>query len=146
MLNTWNPAYTLDFDRLNREFDKFFGLSSRGQCAPGSGAGNAYPSVRSHQDEQAIYVEALVPGVNPESIEISVEGDQLTISGDLSEWAGKDKAEEGKDEKPVRFSRSFTLAEEVVSENAKAACKNGILTLTLPKPEKAKPKQIPVKF
>ncbi len=146
MLATWNPAYTLDFNRLDREFDKFFGTSSRARRAEECGCESAFPKVRSREDEEALYVEAVIPGVNPESIEISVEGDELTIAGTLPECPGNECAEDGKDEKPARFSRTFTLASDVASEKAKAVCKNGILTLTLPKPAKAKPKQIPVKF
>ena len=85
------------------------------------------------------------PGVKPEDIDVSVVGDTLTIKG---ETKSEEQFEEGSYIRKERhfgsFQRTFSLPASVASDKAKAEFENGVLTLTLPKTEAAKPKSIKV--
>ncbi len=96
---------------------------------------------------EAFMVKAALPGWKPEDVEVTIENGQLTIKG---EWK---QESETKDEKAqwhrreIRhssFVRSFLLPTEVEAEKAKAQFENGVLTLTIPKSEVVKPKQIKI--
>jgi HSP20 family protein len=92
-----------------------------------------------------IVVKMSAPGVKPEDIEISVVGDTLAIQGELK---SEEQFEEGsyirKERRFGSFQRTFSLPASVASDKAKAEFENGVLTLTLPKAEEAKPKSIKV--
>jgi len=87
-----------------------------------------------------------LPGFKPEEVDISITGDTLTLKGEHRE------EKETKNENYLlqersygSFSRSITIPVEVKSEKAEASFEDGVLTLTLPKAEEVKPKQIKVK-
>ncbi len=98
-----------------------------------------------YQTENDIVVTAPVPGIKPEDIDISISGDTLTIRG---ETMAEERVEKGsfirQERRYGRFERSMTLPVEVQAEKAAATFENGVLTLTLPKAEAVKPKQIKV--
>ncbi len=90
-----------------------------------------------------LLVTAALPGVKPENVEINVTGDTLTINGRTEEEERRE--EEGYLYREIRrgtFTRSVTLPSDVNTENATARFENGLLTLTIPKAEQAKPRQI----
>ncbi len=95
--------------------------------------------------DDAIVIRADVPGLKPEDIEITLEGDTLSIRGEI-------KREEGNDRKYVllerptgKFERTLTIGTPIDHEKVEATFKDGVLTLTLPKAEAVKPRQITVK-
>jgi len=92
-----------------------------------------------------VIVKMSAPGVKPEDIDISVVGDTLTIKG---ETKSEGQFEEGsyirKERRYGAFQRTLSLPASVASDKAKAEFENGVLTLTLPKAEEAKPKSIKV--
>jgi HSP20 family protein len=92
-----------------------------------------------------VIVKLSAPGVKPEEIDISVTGDTLTVKG---ETKSEERFEEGnyirKELRYGSFQRTFSLPASVTSDKAKAEFENGVLTLTLPKAEEAKPKSIKV--
>ena len=98
------------------------------------------------ETKDAIIVKASVPGIKPDDIDVSVTGDVLTIKG---ETASDEKIEQGSYLRQVRrfgkFARSLTLPTLVTADKADAKFEHGVLTLTLPKAEQAKPKSIKVK-
>jgi HSP20 family protein len=93
-----------------------------------------------------VIVKASVPGIKPDDIDVTLTGDTLTIKG---EFKSEQKSEEGSYLRQERrygaFERSLTLPTLIVADKAKAEFENGVLTLTLPKSEAAKPKAIKVK-
>jgi len=93
-----------------------------------------------------VIVKASVPGIKPEDIDVSVTGDVLTIKG---ETASEEKIEQGsylrQERRFGKFERSLTLPTLVTADKAEAKFEHGVLTLTLPKAEQAKPKSIKVK-
>jgi HSP20 family protein len=90
-----------------------------------------------------IVVQAALPGVKPEAVEISVEGETLKISAELP--AKLENIDYAFAERPHgKFSRSLVLNVPVQADKAEAGFDNGLLTLRLPKAEAVKPKQIKV--
>ncbi len=89
------------------------------------------PAVDIYETEHELVVKADLPDVDPKDLDIRVENNVLTIRGER-------KFENGS------FARSFTLANSANSDAIKADYQNGVLTLTIPKKEEAKPKQIKV--
>src|SRR6266478_884276 len=103
------------------------------------------PAVDIYETENELVVKADLPDVNPQDLDIRVENNILTIRG---ERKFENKVNEENYLRVERaygsFSRSFSLANSVKSEAIKADYHNGVLTLSLPKREEAKPKQIKV--
>ena len=131
-------------DAMNRLFEDSF-IRPGVWPAPFEGMAATLPiDVIETKDE--VIVKASVPGLKPEDIDISVTGGVLTIKG---ETKSEEKVEEGSYIRQERrfgsFQRTLTLPANVVADKAKADFENGVLTLTLPKAEEAKPKTIKVK-
>jgi HSP20 family protein len=92
-----------------------------------------------YEDKDHTYVRAELPGVNREDINVEMTEGYLTITA-----ARKTPAAEGKGERSFSFSRSVSVPEAVQTDQVAAAYENGVLTVTLPKREEAKPKKITV--
>ncbi len=99
-----------------------------------------------YQTDNDVVVKASLPGFKPEEVDISISGDTLTIKGEHKE------EKETKDENYFRrelrygsFNRVLPLPVQIKSDKAEAQFENGVLTLTLPKAEEVKPKQIKIK-
>lgn len=147
----WDPFDGMD--ALRREIDQAFERAGtqdapmfRSAFLPGRGA-REYPLINLYDDQNTLYIEALAPGADPGSFNITVVGDTLTLSGEKRRVAGDVKPEAFHREERAagKFVRSIDLPVEVDdSNNPKAEYKNGLLLVSLPKSEKAKPKQITV--
>lgn len=99
-----------------------------------------------YQTANDIVIKATIPGVKPEEVDISITGDTLTIKGEHKEK--KEIKQEDylyREHRYGTFSRSIPIPVQVKAERAEAVFENGVLTLTLPKAEEVKPKQIKVK-
>jgi len=103
------------------------------------------PVVDIFEEPERLRIVAEIPGVKPEDVKIAVEGNLLTISGT------KEQVAEEKAERVYRyertygtFERSFTLPATVDADHIKASYENGVVHLTLPKVEKAKPRLVKV--
>jgi HSP20 family protein len=144
-----------EMNRMRREIDRILGeggLSSwtfpfsRISFLPGR-AGRAYPLINISEDKDNVYVDALAPGLEPETLNVSVSGDQLVISGEKTPLPKSIKSEfvHRSERATGQFSRSLSLSAGVESDKVQANYTNGVLKITLPKVEAAKPKQIQVK-
>lgn len=103
------------------------------------------PRVDILETEQAIVLKADMPGVNEKTVNITLENGVLTIDGSV-EWAEPKDYELVYSEFDVGdFRRVFTLSEAIDQSRIEARVSNGVLSLTLPKAEEAKPRQITVK-
>lgn len=126
-----------DMDRL---FDQFF-------ASPGTTRSDwSVPMVDMYQTENEIVVKATLPGLEPDDLDIQITGDLLTIRGEIKHEIDEEGAKYHlREHRYQTFSRSLTLPVPIVTDKANAEMKNGILHLTLPKAEEAKPKVINVK-
>lgn len=141
-----------EMDALRREMDRRVAgaIASPRWAAflPGRGA-RQYPLINTSQDHDHLYVEALMPGVDPKTLDVSVVGNTLVVSGEKSRRpAGTPSAEEEayhRSERAAgRFSRSVELPVEADDRRVAARYEHGVLHITLPKAESAKPRRINV--
>ena len=146
----WNPWNHMDALRreIDRAFDNFGGRTEpffRTAFLPGRAA-RRYPMINLHEDRDALYIEALAPGVDPASFEVSVVGNTLGISGEKRRLADdvKPEAFHRSERATGKFVRTVELPGDVNPNRVKADYRNGLLIVTLPKAEHAKPKQISV--
>jgi HSP20 family protein len=99
-----------------------------------------------YETEDELVVKATMPGAKPEDIEISVLGDVLTIKGEVKvEKDVENKRYVFRERSHGKFSRTVTLPREVEADKAEAEFEHGMLTLTIPKCERAKSRSIEVK-
>jgi HSP20 family protein len=141
----WEPFRDLISLReaMDRLFEESFIRPRTGYLAPLSAGALA---VDMYETDQDLVVKSSVPGVKPEDIDISITGDTLTIKGETKAEEKVEKANYVRQERRYgAFSRSLSLPTSIVAEKAKAEFEDGVLTLTLPKAEEAKPKTIKVK-
>jgi HSP20 family protein len=129
---------------INRMFDGFFQGGARADE-------NLFPSVwtpavdvAEHDDEYLVKVE--LPGVAKDDVKITMQENILTVRGEKKQEKETKESDYHRVERSYgSFQRSFTLPTTVKNDKIEAAYKDGILTITLPKAEEAKPKQIDVK-
>ena len=129
-------------DEVNRVFSS--NLNRSGE--PGLGRGAWNPSVDIFENKDQIVLEAELPGISPEDVNISIENNVLTIHGERR----FEKKDDGDNFHRVErsygsFTRSFTLPPTVSSEGVNANFDNGVLRLELAKREEAKPRRIEIK-
>jgi HSP20 family protein len=134
-----------DLARLHGEMDDLFDSFFRGLDRPFSGY-KAWPAIDVADEENAIVVRAEVPGCKADDIDISVHGNVLTISGEkkLSEEK-KEKGYYHVESSYGSFRREITLPAEVDQSKVDATYKDGVLSVTLPKAEKAKAVKVKIK-
>jgi len=148
MLQTrWEPFNNLwgQLNRFHEEMNQLFDNFSQEKRGWPALAG-AYPAINLWQDADKVYAEAEVPGMNLEGLEIYVTGgNQLVIKGERkpqefgqSTWLRQERGF-------GQFTRVLSLPVTVDADKVEATLANGVLTLTLPKSEEAKPRKIIVK-
>ncbi len=138
----WDPFKELQ--SLQEKIDRIFEESLRGrEVSPFSGSW--VPAVDIYETDDAIILEAELPGMDEKDIEVKVEDNVLTIKGE------RKFEKEAKEENYYRmeryygsFQRSFSLPSNVDLDKIKAEYKKGILKVTMPKKEETKPKQIKI--
>jgi HSP20 family protein len=144
-LNVWSPFRHLSLlrDEIDRLFDSpLDALTSNSQQF----LNGWLPTIDLYEDRDHLVLKAELPGMKKEDIDISLHGEVLTLSGERKEEETFDKAETYRAERFLgRFQRTLTLPVRVDASKVQASYKDGILTVTLPKAEEAKPKQIEVK-
>jgi len=119
--------------------------TTTGDSEPELGAG-VFPPMNITQDDDNFYVRAEVPGIKPTELSISALRNRVSISGKREIPREHDRVSYHRKERPEgAFNRAITLPMEVDSERVDARYADGILALTLPKAEQAKPRQIAVK-
>ena len=104
------------------------------------------PTVDIYEDKDKITVKAELPGMKKEEIEVSLHGSTLVLSGERKHEAEQKEGENYRAERYFgRFQRNVTLPGPVDPNKIQAGYRDGVLTITLPKSEESKPKQIQVK-
>lgn len=144
----WDPFKELD--ELQGRLSTLFGrapVRKEGEREERMTLTDWAPLVDVIEDENEYLVKAELPEVKKEDVKIAVQDDVLTMSGERSQ----EKEEKGKKFHRIEraygsFSRSFTLPEDADASKITADFKNGVLTVHLPKSERAKPKSVEVKI
>ncbi len=128
-----------EFDRLFKEgFNPFFG---EGESSTRTWA----PAVDIYETENDIVLKAELPGIDPKDVEVKVEDNTLYLKGERKfEKEVKDESYHRVERSYGSFARSFSLPNSISAEKVKAEFKDGLLTLTLPKREEAKPRTIKI--
>lgn len=139
----WRHPFA-DFDRLSRQMDQ---LTRRAMGRPGLAwqPARVFPAINLTEDKDNFYVRAELPGFKSDALEISVTGKNLTITGERKTSAEGEKIRYHRKERDSgKFSRIIGLPGDVDADNVTAKMVNGILTVTIAKAEKAKPRQITI--
>ena len=141
------PAYDnpfADFDSLRREMLRVFDAVAGNDSLRDYSAG-VFPPLNVTQDDNNFYIRTEVPGVKAADLSISALRNRVTITGKREIPKENDKVSYHRRERAEgEFSRTVTLPAEVVADKVEARYADGVLTLTLPKAEAAKPRQIAV--
>ena len=130
---------------LREEIDRLFEVPLA-ELARGSRLlGGWTPALDLFEDKDNVYVRVELPGMKKEEIELSLHDGSLSVSGERKGEEKFQNAELSRSERFFgRFQRTITLPTPVASEKVNAQYKDGILTVTLPKAEEAKPRHIAV--
>ena len=102
------------------------------------------PATDIYETADAIILKMDMPGANEQSVDIHLENDVLTVTGQTDSVTSDAFDVLYSDYEPGNFRRAFTLSEDINRDAIKAAMKHGVLQVTLPKQEKAKPKKIEI--
>lgn len=104
-----------------------------------------FPPVNFYDAGESYVLSAQLPGVSPEEVELSIAGETLTMRGERKRPEGvKDDNYRRQERTMGRWARTITLPDRVDSAQVSASFTNGILTVTLPKAESARPRHITV--
>jgi len=142
VLSRWEPSRGAA--TLQEQFNRLFGDAFE-RTGEESNLTSWAPAVDIFETEHELVVKADVPDVDPKDLDIRVENNILTIRGERKFEKKVDENNYLRVERAYgSFARSFTLANTVNAEAIKADYQNGVLTLSIPKREEAKPKQIKV--
>jgi len=133
-----------DYDQVRREMLRLLETATSGDAGE-QGAG-VFPPMNITQDDDNFYIRAEVPGMKPSELSISAVRNRVSLSGKREIPREHERASYHRKERPEgAFNRAVTLAAEVDPERVEARYTDGILTLTLPKAEQVKPRQIAVR-
>ena len=140
-LSAFSPLARLS--AFQQEVDRLFDLPVSGR--PGNDEGSWSPALDLHQDENNFLVRVEVPGMKKEDLALSLHEGLLTISGERRHEKANDAKAAMRNERHFgRFERLVTLPAQVDGTRVSASYEDGILTVTLPKAEAAKPRQIEI--
>jgi HSP20 family protein len=136
----WNTDVLHEMNRLRREMNNLF------SSYPGSSSTNVtYPLINVYDNPDTIVVTAELPGMTKEKIAITFVDNSLTLSGKLNDCDESKKMTMIRRERSKGdFEKTIRLPSKIIAERIEASFVNGILSITLPKAEEAKPKTITV--
>ena len=132
-------------DRMNRLFDESYRGARTGGTDEWALGGSWAPAVDIYEQDGNIVMKAELPGVDPKAVDIRLENNTLTLRGERKlDKEVKEDNYHRVERAYGSFSRSFTLPTVVDQGSIKAEYRDGVLKLTLPKREEAKPRQIQI--
>ena len=135
-----------ELDRLQDEMNRLFTGWTRGWANGEPDNSTVWaPLVDIFENEEAVTLKAELPGVDPKSVDIQLENNVLTLKGERKFDGDAEKENVLRMERPYgNFSRSFSISSVVDDSKITAKFDSGVLTVTLPKKEQAKPKRIQI--
>lgn len=144
-ITRWEPFRNLvsTQERFNQLFNEAFGraFGDQQELTPRAWV----PAVDIYETDENLVLQAELPGINPDDVDIRIEDNTLYLKGERKfEKEVKEENLHRVERSYGTFTRSFTLPGTIDADKVKAEYKNGILTLTIPKREEAKPKTIKI--
>ena len=138
MRNGFAPLMQLQ-NEMNQWFENIF------EDAPAQrGYGARYPGVNVWEEGDAAYVEAELPGLSMDEIEVLVTGNEVTINGERKLAEPENATYQRRERASGRFSRTLTMPWAVDPDHVEAKLHEGVLTVKLPRSESCKPRKIQV--
>jgi len=133
-----------DFDQVRREMLRLFDSVAGESTA--DGASGVFPPLNVTQDDENLYIRAEIPGIDADQLSISALRNRVSLAGkrQIQQEPGK-VSYHRRERAEGSFARTLSLPVEIDAERVNARYADGILTLTLPKAEAAKPRQIAVR-
>ena len=139
MMSGYSPVAQLEGE-MSKLFESFFeDLPAVRSYAAG------YPAMNTWEDGGAAYVEAELPGMNMDDVEIFVRGSDVTISGERKMAEPENASWHRRERSQGKFTRSLSLPWEIDADRVEATLRDGVLSVKLPKCESCKPKKIEVR-
>jgi len=140
MMNEFAPLMRLQND-VNRLFESMFDDASPAAVRPYAAG---WPALNTWEDGEAAYVEAELPGLTMDDVEVYVLGREVTIGGERKIEQPGGASWHRRERSSGRFSRVLTLPWDVDADKVEAKLHDGVLTVRLPKAETARPKKVKV--
>ncbi|MFW6082012.1 MAG: Hsp20/alpha crystallin family protein [Desulfosalsimonas sp.] len=131
-----------EMDRMRRYLDQLMGQSETGFRLPRSGV---FPLINLTETKDSYILRAELPGVNAEDLDIQAAGRNITISGERKIEPDPNATYHRRERGAGSFSRALTLPGDIDRDRIEASLKDGVLTVTVAKEEKAKARQIEIK-
>jgi HSP20 family protein len=139
----WNPLNEMSL--LQNHMNRLFDTALQGWPGDSNGTTQWTPSADIYEAENELVVNLDLPGVDPKMVDIRVENNILSIRGERQFEDKQNKENFHRVERSYGpFARSFTLSTAVDADKIRANYKSGVLSITLPKAEAAKPKRIQI--
>ncbi|MCF8024575.1 MAG: Hsp20/alpha crystallin family protein [Desulfobacteraceae bacterium] len=131
-----------EMERMRRYIDQLMGQADTGFRIPQAGV---FPLINLTEKKDAYILRAELPGIQADDLDIQTTGRNITISGERKIEADQNATYHRRERQAGRFSRALTLPGDIDRDKIEASLKNGVLTVTAPKSEKAKARQIEIK-
>jgi HSP20 family protein len=143
LFDPWSGDPWADFGRLRREMDEVFG---RLAGARGPGRGTPFPPVNLYETADGYVLSAELPGLEPKDVDLSIEGNRVTLRGERKIAVPDDKQTSlhRRERQSGIFRRTVELPAHADPEKAQALYRNGVLWLRIPKAPEAQPRRISV--
>lgn len=138
----WTPFR--DLEQMRREMDRLWDSFFERRPSRGEGVSEWLPMLDILESKGEYIIKVELPGIDPKEIEISLTNDLLTIKGEKKQEKGEEEAIIFSERTFGPFNRTVRLSRPVQSDKINASFKNGLLTITLPKTEEAKKKEIKI--
>jgi HSP20 family protein len=139
----WNPLSEVSV--LQNQMNRLFETAVHGWSGESNGTTNWVPATDIYESENELIVNLDLPGIDPKMVDVHVENNVLTIRGERRFEQNQNKDNYHRVERSYgTFARSFTLSTYVDADKIRATYKAGVLSITLPKAEAAKPKRIQI--
>ncbi len=145
MSTLMNPRTYREVASMQDPVDRLFRQILGGGTDTATTAGAFAPALDVEETEDGYTLHVELPGIPADDVEVSLEENVLTVSGERRFYEGRDAETFRRIERHVgRFHRSVRLPDRVQADGVSASARDGVLTITVPKAEEAKPRRIPV--
>jgi len=136
------PSIWQEMDQLQHEMNRLFDTTSRGRVV----SAPSYPAINIWTNDEGMFISAEMPAIHPNDINIDVNADGLSISGDRKpDEVAKEATFHRRERSYGSFSRTIQLPFMVDTNKVEANFRNGVLMISLPRAEADKPKKITIK-